>query len=73
MELINLSEEDFTAYLEDAVSLYAEDKVRAGNFSSEKALELSRNGYEKLLPEGVNTNDHHLFSIFDELKNEKLG
>jgi ribosomal protein S18 acetylase RimI-like enzyme len=73
MKLINLSEKDFNEYLENAVVLYAEDKVRAGNFSPEKALELSRKGYDELLSDGVNTKDHLLFSIFDSSKNEKIG
>lgn len=73
MKLIKLSEEDFTGYLENAIVLYAEDKARAGNFSPEKALEKSRKGYDELLPDGVNTKDHHLFSIFDESKNEDIG
>ena len=53
--------------------LFAEDKIKAGNFPAEKALELSRQGYEKLLPNGVNTKDNHLFSIFDEEDEEKIG
>jgi ribosomal protein S18 acetylase RimI-like enzyme len=73
MKLINLSEKEFSEYLENAVSAYAADKVKAGNFPAKKALELSRQGYEKSLPDGVNTKDNHLFSIFDEEKKEKIG
>lgn len=73
MKLINLSEKDFSEYLETAIADFAEDKVNAGNFPAEKALELSRESYEKLLPDGVNTKDHLLFSIFDEENEEKLG
>jgi ribosomal protein S18 acetylase RimI-like enzyme len=73
MNLINLSEKDFNDYLENAISAYAEDKTKAGNFSAEKALELSRKGHEKLLPDGVNTKNNHLFSIFDEENENKVG
>lgn len=73
MKLVDLSEKDYSEYLENAISAFAEDKVKAGNFPAEKALELSRQGYEKLLPDGVNTKDNHLFSIFDEENKEKLG
>lgn len=73
MKLINLSEKDFSEYLENAIVNFAEDKIKAGNFSPEKALEKSRKGYDELLSDGVNTKDHHLFLIFDEVKNEKIG
>lgn len=73
MKLINLSERDYSEYLEDAIADFAADKIKAGNFSAEKALELSRKGYEDLLPDGVNTENHFLFSIFDEANEEKIG
>lgn len=73
MKLVDLNQTDFDKYLKRAISDYAKDKVKAGNFPEKNALELSRTGYEKLLPEGLQTKDHQFFSIFDDANNRKIG
>jgi len=41
------------------------DNIRAGYWSESEALEKSREGYEKLLPKGVQTENHYLYTLYD--------
>ena len=58
-----MNAEEFAAYLERAVPEYAEDKVASGQWSEASALELSRQGYDELLPQGLATPGHFLFTL----------
>jgi ribosomal protein S18 acetylase RimI-like enzyme len=66
-------EADYDAFLDRAVREYAEDKVKAGNWSPEVALEKSRLEFLKFLPEGTQTPDQHLFSVIDDSTGTKVG
>lgn len=55
VELVPMSEAEFAAYLERAVREYADEKVRAGNWTQAIALERSRAEYDQLLPQGLAT------------------
>ena len=45
------------------IAAYAAEKVRAGNWTPEEAPHRSREVHDRLLPQGVNTSHHHLFTI----------
>jgi ribosomal protein S18 acetylase RimI-like enzyme len=64
--------EDFERFVEHEIREYAADHVRNGNWPAEGALERSRQEFERLLPDGINSKDQHLWSIIDEEKN-KIG
>jgi ribosomal protein S18 acetylase RimI-like enzyme len=68
-----MKQEDFEPYLERDIKEYAEEHVRNGNWKQEGALERSRKEHEKLLPDGLQSKDQYLFSIFDETSGQKLG
>jgi ribosomal protein S18 acetylase RimI-like enzyme len=68
-----MTESELAAFLEKTIPEYAADKVRAGDWSEEEALERSRKSYQNLLPQGVKTEHHYLFSIQIEETGEKLG
>ncbi|MBV9469333.1 MAG: GNAT family N-acetyltransferase, partial [Abitibacteriaceae bacterium] len=53
----------FEVFLDSAVRDYAQDKITAGTWSEEQALELSTQEFQALLPNGVDTPDHYLFTI----------
>ncbi len=63
VHLSPMQETDLQAYLEETIPAYADDKIRAGNWSPDEALERSRKEYEKLLPEGVNSLRQYLYNI----------
>ena len=55
--------EAFGAYVEDAITEYAHDKVAAGSWPEVGALERSREEFKSLLPQGLATPDNHIFEI----------
>jgi hypothetical protein len=73
IRLIPMTESELAAFLEKTIPEYAADKVRAGDWSEEEALERSRKSYQNLLPQGVKTEHHYLFSIQIEETGEKIG
>ena len=73
VRLTPLTEEGFAAWRRDAVPAYAQDKVEAGNWLPEVALERSEADFSRFLPEGLATPDHHLFSIVDAATGDQVG
>jgi ribosomal protein S18 acetylase RimI-like enzyme len=70
-KLIPMTQPEYEAFVERAVPEYAADNVRAGYWSESEALEKSRAGYEKLLPKGLQTENHFLYTLYDA--NEAVG
>jgi ribosomal protein S18 acetylase RimI-like enzyme len=66
INLVPMTEEDFQAYLTRAVSEYAADKVRAGNWPEADAIELSRQNYARLLPQGIHTPANFVGKLLNE-------
>ena len=73
IEFIRMSKREFNTYFKEASRKYAEEKVNSGNWSPEKAEELAKQTMKKLLPEGINTKTHHLYSIDDKKSNKRIG
>lgn len=73
VRLVPMTGGEFETYLEKTVPEYAADKVRAGDWSEEDALERSRKSYATLLPQGVKTENNYLFRIQLEGSGEKIG
>jgi len=59
------TEQDYVTYREYAIDVYAREKVEAGNWTAEEAHEKSVQSFVELLPEGLATPNHHLFSLVD--------
>ncbi len=57
---------EYQPYLDVSVRNYADEKVRAGNWQPEEALERSAKEFQQLLPDGVATKDNYLYNIEDE-------
>ena len=68
-----MSQADFAKYMETAVAEYAEDRFKCGDCTREEALERSRDGYAKLLPEGLVTPGQHLYRIHAEGEGGAVG
>jgi len=63
-----MTETEFQAFLAQDVRDYAEEKVRAGNWTSDEALQRSLEAHNNLLPKGLSTPNHHLFTIMLDAK-----
>lgn len=61
--LVPMRAEAYAAYKAAEVAAYAEEKVKAGMWAKEGALECSLAEIEGLLPLGLATPDHHLFEM----------
>ncbi|MDQ7094456.1 GNAT family N-acetyltransferase [Desulfosporosinus sp. PR] len=68
-----MSKHDFHDYLPNAIAEYANQKVKAGTWREKEALNLSKESFAKLLPNGVNTENHYLFSIIEPINQIKIG
>ena len=73
VRLIPMTATDFQAYLEEDTERYAQERVRAGDWHPSEALQKSREEHQQLLPDGLATRNHYLFSIEDEALGAKVG
>jgi len=73
LKLVKMQQEDFEPYHERGIREYADDHVRNGNWTAEESLERSRKEFEQLLPDGVNSRDQFLYSIIEEIDDNKIG
>jgi ribosomal protein S18 acetylase RimI-like enzyme len=67
-----MTEPEFQAYRVKVIQEYAREKILAGNWSQDEALERSRDQVESLLPQGIQTPNNYLFSLKNE-NGEKVG
>jgi RimJ/RimL family protein N-acetyltransferase len=71
VSLRRMTQDEFQAFLAQSVPEYASEKVRAGNWTSQEALERSRKDHATLLPEGLASPNQHLYTI--ELDGTPVG
>ena len=71
--LIPIDQSDFETFLEGMIVDYARDKVKSGNWLAEGSLEKSHAEFLSLLPNGLQTKDQFVFTIFDEETKTKPG
>ena len=64
-KLVPMTQSEYEEYYEHLISGYAADNVRAGYWDESEALEKSRKETERLLPQGLQSKDHYLFSLYD--------
>ena len=73
IQLERMTERDFIDYLSLAIPDYAAEKISAGSWAKEEAQKLSEESFAELLPNGVATKEHHLFSIVKSESSQKVG
>jgi len=73
VRLVPMTETEYDRWLDKSVGEYADDKIKAGAWTPEDALERSRQDFARLLPEGVRSRGHHLFTLEDEAAGKKVG
>jgi hypothetical protein len=70
--LVPMSEPEYRLFVEESISAYAASKVAAGQWPQAESLELSRKTFNQLLPQGLATPGHFIFSITNESA-ERIG
>lgn len=71
--LVPMTEADFQTYCERAIAEYAEEHVRGGRWSAEEAYQQARQQYQELLPQGVATPNHYLYTLTDASTQTPVG
>jgi ribosomal protein S18 acetylase RimI-like enzyme len=64
-KLLPMTQPEYEKFLERLIPEYAADNVRAGYWAESEALEKSRQETERLLPEGLQSKDHYLYTLYD--------
>lgn len=73
VRLVPMLESEFSAYLEKTIPNYAAENIKAGYWSKEEGWQKSREAFNRLLPDGVNTKDQHLYKIQDIETDQLVG
>jgi ribosomal protein S18 acetylase RimI-like enzyme len=73
IELVPMTAEQFDAWLPGAIAEYAGEHVATGRWSKEESIQRSREEHEKLLPQGLATPTHRLWSIVRSSDREVVG
>ncbi len=73
VELVPLTEAELQKFLDVTIPAYAQEHVRSGDWQPGEALERSRAEFDELLPQGLATPNHYLFSIRDTSSGQKVG
>jgi ribosomal protein S18 acetylase RimI-like enzyme len=61
-----MSQTEYADWAERAIASYAADKVASGQWIEAQAVSLATREYAQLLPQGLSTPDHHLFTLTDD-------
>ena len=73
IELVEMPGERFPAYRENLIREYAQDKVRAGEWSPEEVPGRAEAGTDELLAQGTDTDGHYLYLLRDRATEEEVG
>jgi ribosomal protein S18 acetylase RimI-like enzyme len=68
IQLVPKTEKEFQTYLKEETERYAEANVKAGYWKKTEALKKSIEAHNQLLPQGLTTPRHHLFTITTDNK-----
>jgi ribosomal protein S18 acetylase RimI-like enzyme len=68
-----MTHSEFDVYVEGAIQEYAQEHVRAGNWSPDEATKRARAEFQDLLPSGPDTPKQHLFTIQDAATGTAVG
>jgi ribosomal protein S18 acetylase RimI-like enzyme len=73
MRLVPMAEEEYEAWQQQEIRDYAADKVKAGTWRPDDAIERSRDAFLTLLPDGVRSEGQYLYTLEDEAAGRKVG
>jgi len=73
VQLVPMTPEEFEIFLERDIREYAQERVRAGFWSEAEALQRSRKEHRALLPDGLKSRYHHLYTIQETERGGAVG
>jgi len=73
VQLVPMAEADFKAYRAQVIPEYADEQVRTGNWTPQEARARAEQQFQELLPKGVATEHHYLFSVLAAENGAKVG
>ena len=73
VELVPMTAAQYEAWLPTSVADYAQEHVVTGRWSAEEALRRSREEFDRLLPQGLATPGHDIWSIARTADHEAVG
>lgn len=73
LHLRKMTQQEYQEYLTTAITDYAEEKIIAETWQKEEALELAKNSFQQLLPQGSETDHEYLYMIQLENSEEVIG
>ena len=73
VELISLSSSEFDQYWKDDIQRYAGENVKAGYWAKEGAIRRSQSEHKRVLPDGLATPGHFIYSIINPENGERVG
>ena len=73
VRLVPMTNEEFQRFLEHDIREYALERTQAGYWTEQEATEESRKAHLELLPEGLQTADHYLYTIREATSGEAVG
>ncbi|ASN06761.1 GNAT family N-acetyltransferase [Virgibacillus necropolis] len=71
--LIPMTQDDFAHYTSKSILVYADEKVEAGTWTKEEAPEKAEKEFERLLPEGLDSENQFLYAITKIEDKKKVG
>ena len=71
VDLRPMTAAEYDAWVPEAIAGYAADHVAAGSMPADTSLELATKEFEELLPDGLQTAEHHL--LVAESEGERVG
>ena len=71
--LVPMKEEEFQEYTKNSTAEFAQDKVASGNWHPDEALKRAEQEFQNELPNGLKTENQHLYSLIDEANGQKVG
>ena len=73
VQFVPMTESEFEIYLSEDIPRYAEDHIKVGSWHPAEALEESRHEHQELLPDGLASKNHYLYSIVDKKLGHRVG
>jgi RimJ/RimL family protein N-acetyltransferase len=73
VQLMPLTAKQYEVWLPRAIAEYAEENVASGRWSADEAPERSRTDFAQLLPQGIATPSHRIWSIVRTSDREPVG
>lgn len=63
--LVPMRESDYEFWVARTRAEYRDEKMKANGYTFEEATRISEESFQKLLPQGLKTRDHYLFTVRD--------